>query len=194
MFSMYSIEITVTTLSVILTGTRTRWQDNIQGHPERMLKVKNRENSFFSCSSLLDTFLVTQTTNLVQYNKSAHFIQKMWFQRLASRVCFQALVSCLRPTIDPEILSKDWKWLFELTRRKFSSMNMFIAFKPLYLAFTNSNIHLGSLLRVSKSVVGLKQPTRAKKHIWGTSLWNHIFLMKWVLLLHCTKFVGGWGH
>ena len=75
----------------------------------------------------------------------------------------------MRPTTDPETLSKEPKWSFELTRRKFSSVNMFIAIKPLYLAFTNSNIHLGSLLRVSKSVVGLKQPITARKHIKGAS-------------------------
>ena len=51
----------------------------------------------------------------------------MWFQRLASQICFQALVGFLRPTTDDETLNKDPKWLFELTRGIFSNMDLFIA-------------------------------------------------------------------
>ena len=60
--------------------------------------------------------------NLVQCNNSAHFIQKIRFQRLASQMCFQALVGCLRPTTDFETLSKDLEWMFEFVKDKYSSV------------------------------------------------------------------------
>ena len=71
----------------------------------------------------------------------------------------------MRPTTDFETLSKDPKWVFELVKAKYSdlmTMNMFIL---LNFLLVSSNDHFGPLLRVSESVVGLKQPTRAKKHI-----------------------------
>ena len=42
-------------------------------------------------------------------------------------------------------------------------------FTLLILSFTNWNTNFGSFLRVSKSVVGLKQPITARKHIKGAS-------------------------
>ena len=80
-------------------------------------------------------------------------------------MCFLALVGCLRPTTDFETLSKDPKWVSEFVKAKYSSfmvMNMFIL---LNFLLVSSNNHFGSLLRVSEPVVGLKQPTRAWKHI-----------------------------
>ena len=41
-------------------------------------------------------------------------------------MCFQAQIGCLRPTSDPETLSKDPHHVFKFTRGKFSSMNIFI--------------------------------------------------------------------
>ena len=41
-------------------------------------------------------------------------------------MCFQAQIGCLRPTSDPETLSKDPHHVFKFTRGKFSSMHIFI--------------------------------------------------------------------
>ena len=41
-------------------------------------------------------------------------------------MCFQAQIGCLRPTSDPETLSKDPHHVYKFTRGKFSSMNIFI--------------------------------------------------------------------
>ena len=140
-----------------MAGVRAQWQEVGAGR------------DIYACNAALSCLTCGQEAHAhtCRHSKSCQYatITQMHHQKLASLICFQALVGCLRPTTDSETLSKDPKWLFELTRRKFSSMNMFIAIKPLYLVFTNSNTHLGSLLRVSKSVVGLKQPTRARKHI-----------------------------
>ena len=40
---------------------------------------------------------------------------------MAPPVCFQALVGCLKPTTDPETLSKDHKGVFWSVRGKFGS-------------------------------------------------------------------------
>ena len=85
-------------------------------------------------------------------------------------MCFQALVGCLRPTTDFETLSKDPKWMFEFVKAKYSglkAMNMFIL---LNFRLVSSNNHFQSLLRISGSMVGLKQLTRAWKHTRDASL------------------------
>ena len=54
-----------------------------------------------------------------------------------------------------------------------AEMNIFIM---LNFPLVSLNTRLGSLLRVSEWVVGLKQPTRAWKHIGGSSFWE---CLKW---------------
>ena len=52
------------------------------------------------------------------------------------------------------------------------SITYLSAFTLLFLSLTNWNTHLGYFLRVSKSVVGLKQRARAWKHIRGANFWE----------------------
>ena len=67
----------------------------------------------------------------------------------------------MRPTTDFETLSKDPKWVFEFVKAKYSGLMAINMFILLSFLLVSSNNHFGSLLRVSESVVGLKQPTRA---------------------------------
>ena len=91
----------------------------------------------------------------------------MWFQRLVPQMCFLALVGCLRPTTDFETLSKDPKWVFWFAKAKYSGLMAINMFILLNFPLVRSNNHFWSLLRASESVVGLKQPTKARKHIGG---------------------------
>ena len=80
-------------------------------------------------------------------------------------MCFLALVGCLRPTTDFETLSKDPSWVFEFVKAKYNGLLVMNMFPLLNFLLVNSNNHFGSLLRVSESVGGLKQPTRSWKKI-----------------------------
>ena len=92
-------------------------------------------------------------------------------QKLAPPMCFQTMVACLRTTTDSEQRPPRVHGVFKWWREKLIVWTYSSLVTPLILAFTKWNIHLGSLLRVSESVVGLKQPTRAWKHIGGTLGW-----------------------
>ena len=50
----------------------------------------------------------------------------LWYpEKFAPPVCFQALVGCLKPTTDPETLSKDHKGVFWSVRGKIGSTKEF---------------------------------------------------------------------
>ena len=38
-------------------------------------------------------------------------------------MCFLALVGCMRPTIDSVTLSKEFNWVFEFVKVKYSGVN-----------------------------------------------------------------------
>ena len=67
----------------------------------------------------------------------------------------------LRPTIDSETLSEDPKRVFQFVKDKISGMNGDEIFIQINCPLVLLNKLWGSLARVSESVVGLKQPTRA---------------------------------
>ena len=67
----------------------------------------------------------------------------------------------MRPTIDIETLTKDPKRVVQFVKDKISGMNGDEIFIQINCPLVLLNKLWGSLARVSESVVGLKQPTRA---------------------------------
>ena len=66
-------------------------------------------------------------------------------------------------------------------------------FTTIMLSFTNWNTQFESLPRVSESVIGLKQSTRAWKHIWGTNSFGCLGLIVMDLDAEGDKFVANSG-
>ena len=87
--------------------------------------------------------------------------------------------SCWLLEANPCIISSEQRphCVFQLVSVKISSTNTFIFFYTANLALTYQNTHFGSVLWVSESVVGLKQPPRAWKHIGGASLFGGLVVI-----------------
>ena len=88
---------------------------------------------------------------------------------LAPLICFQAVIGWLRQTIDFETLRRDPKLVFQFVKDKISRMNgdkyvKITDFSPWELKHM-----VGVFAESLRSMVGLKQPITARKHIRGTS-------------------------
>ena len=84
-------------------------------------------------------------------------------------MCFLAVISCLRPTTDFETLRKDPRLVFQFVKDKISSVN-----GDKYVNITDFSPwefkHMVGVFAESlRSMVGLKQPITARKHIRGAS-------------------------
>ena len=92
-------------------------------------------------------------------------------------MCFQALLGCQGPTTASSPLSKDPTVYFSLWVSKSAVQIHSYSFMLPILPLTYQNTHFGSVLWVSESVVGLKQPPRAWKHIGGASLFGGLVVI-----------------
>ena len=84
-------------------------------------------------------------------------------------MCFLAVIGCLRPTTDFETLRKDPRLVFQFVKDKISSVN-----GDKYVDITNFfpwelKHMVGVFAESLRSMVGLKQPITARKHIRGVS-------------------------
>ena len=109
-------------------------------------------------SAVLGTELAT---NLSSKAPRSTTITRRHPKKLAYLKCFLALIDCLRPTTALPHLSKDPHCVLRLVRTKISRMNTYRFFFTANFTPLIPKTHFGYLLRVSESVVGLRQPPRA---------------------------------
>ena len=109
-------------------------------------------------SAVLGTELAT---NLSSKAPRSTTITRRHPKKLAYLKCFLALVDCLRLTTALPHLSKDPHCVLWLVRTKISRINTYMFFFTANFTPHIPKTHFGSLLRVSESVVGLRQPLRA---------------------------------
>ena len=145
---------------------------HIQGHPERMRKVNCLWKSQFSQkNSFLNCFRSEIGGKFMPYSIQVHQNHPEASLEAGASGVLSDSGWLAQADHWPEILSKGPNHVFLSSQgEKISNINIFISIHTTNLSFTNWNTNFGSLLRVSKSVVGLKQPITARKHIKGASL------------------------
>ena len=142
---------------------------DIQGHSERMSKVKCENLNFHKKSVFSTVFGQKLAANLCPTASKSTRITPWYPWKLAPLICFQTVVGWLRQTIDLRLSAKTPTVCLSFQGGKSAILTYLAPFTLLILSFTNWNTNFGSFLRVSKSVVGLKQPITARKHIKGAS-------------------------